>query len=355
VYVGAVTRVLADWRFWVALAGTVVAFAVAAIVSGTVDRSWRAETTIIVGTGAGPLRPGENGATKQLADRLDDLVRSDQIAANTISTLHLRESRTSLLRRISVAVPEPGLLRIQVRDSNRLRAQQIAQEIGFLFPQLIERRFPQLKAPVWDAAHLVGRPGRHWGRSLGIAAVVAALLWIVLLGPLAARRAQAALEARPAPQPPPVGPAVAAAAPVVPSASAPPPASSLAPTAVPEPEPPQPEAQPVPEPLPEPEPQPEPEPPPEVAPPPVEPEPAPAPPPVTAERGDWNFDELQALVREHAGDFPDRAEEWEIYLESIRDYAGPDGRLPASLDWLIWDTFGDVLERRGTSLRTDPS
>ena len=46
-YVGAVTRVLADWRFWVALAGTVVAFAVAAIVSGTVDRSWRAETTII--------------------------------------------------------------------------------------------------------------------------------------------------------------------------------------------------------------------------------------------------------------------------------------------------------------------
>ena len=60
-------------------------------------------------------------------------------------------------------------------------------------------------------------------------------------------------------------------------------------------------------------------------------------------------------VREHSGDFPDRAEEWEIYLESIRDYAGPDGRLPASLDWLIWDTFGDVLERRGTSLRTDPS
>jgi hypothetical protein len=359
VYVGPVTRVLADWRFWVALAGTVVAFAVAAIVSGTVDRSWRAETTIIVGTGAGPLRPGENGATKQLADRLDDLVRSDQIAANTISTLHLRESRGSLLNRISVAVPEPGLLRIQVRDSNRLRAQQIAQEIGFLFPQLIERRFPQLKAPVWDAAHLVGRPGRHWGRSLGIAAVVAALLWIVLLGPLAARRAQAALEARPAPQPTPVAPAVAAAAPAVPSASAPPPASSPAAAAVPERPRPEPDPEPLPEPEPQPEPEaqpePEPEPAPDVVPEPVEPEPAPALPPVAAERGDWNFDELQALVREHSGDFPDRAEEWEIYLESIRDYAGPDGQLPASLDWLIWDTFGDVLERRGTSPRTDPS
>jgi capsular polysaccharide biosynthesis protein len=338
-----VTRVLADWRFWVALAGTVVAFAVAAIVSGTVDRSWRAETTIIVGTGAGPLRPGENGATKQLADRLDDLVRSDQIAANTISTLHLRESRASLLNRISVAVPEPGLLRIQVRDSNRLRAQQIAQEIGFLFPQLIERRFPQLKAPVWDAAHLVGRPDRHWARNLGIAALVGALLWIVLLGPLAVRRAQAALEARPAPQPRPVAPVAAAAAPAGPSTPAPSPAPPPAPVAAPEPEPPQAE----PEPAPEPQPDPEPEPVPEVEPAPVEPEPEPTPQPVAAERGDWNFDELQALVREHAGEFPHRAEEWEIYLESIRDYAGPDGQLPASLDWLIWDTFGDVLERRG--------
>lgn len=349
VYVDPVTRVLADWRFWVALAGTVAAFAVAAIVSGTVDRAWRAETTIIVGTGAGPLRPGEDGATKQLADRLDDLVRSDQIAANTISTLHLRESRASLLKRISVAVPEPGLLRIRVKDSNRLRAQQIAQEIGFLFPQLIERRFPQLKAPVWDAAHIVGRPDRQWARNLGIALVVAALLWIVLLGPLAARRAQAALEARPAPQLPPAAPVPAAAA-AAPS-PAPAPASVAAPE--PEPAPPEPEPEPLPEPEPEPEPElqpdpePEPVPVPEVEPEPIEPEPAPAPQPVAGERGDWNLTELEALVREHSSDFPDRAEEWEIYLESVRDYAGPDGQLPASLDWLIWDTFGDVLERRG--------
>jgi capsular polysaccharide biosynthesis protein len=337
VYVDPVTRVLADWRFWAALAGTVVAFAVAAIVSGTVDRSWRAETTIIVGTGAGPLHPGEGGATRRLADRLDDLVRSDQIAANTISTLHLRESRASLLDRISVAVPEPGLLRIRVRDDNRLRAQQIAQEIGFLFPQLIERRFPQLKAPVWDAAHVVGRPGRHWGRNLGIAALVAALLWIVLLGPLAARRAQAALEARPVPQPAPVpAPAVVAAVP----AAAP---STPPPRAAPEPPPVAP-----PEPAPPPEPEPEPEPQVEPEPEPVEPEPAPEPQPVAAERGDWNLAELEALVREHSGDFPERADEWEIYLESIGEYAGPDGQLPATLDWLIWDTFGPVLELRGT-------
>src|SRR5437870_3640363 len=182
-----VTRVLADWRLWIALAGTAIAFAVAAIWSGTTTRSWRAETAIVVGTGSGPLRPGEGGATRELAGRLDDLVRSDQIAANVVSTLHLHESRAALLDRISVSVPEPGLLRIRVSDSDRLRAPQIAQEIGFLFPQLVQHRFPRLKAVVWDPAHIVGRADPHWGRNLGIAGGVAAVLWAFALAPLVTR------------------------------------------------------------------------------------------------------------------------------------------------------------------------
>ncbi len=242
-----VTRVLADWRFWIALVGTAIAFGVAAIVSGTVDRSWRAETSIVVGTGSGPLRPGEDGATRTLAERLDDLVRSDQIAANVVSTLHLDESRSSLLKRISVGVPEPGLLRIRVKDANRLRAQQIAQEIGFLFPRLIERRFPSLNAPVWDPAHLVGRPARHWGRNLGIAALVAVLLWAIALGPFLLGWFSRVFEARPAQVPVPAAAAAAAPPPPMPTpapAPAPPPAVSL----------PEPEPQPEPEPEPEPEP-----------------------------------------------------------------------------------------------------
>jgi capsular polysaccharide biosynthesis protein len=322
VYVGRVTRVLADWRIWVALLGTAIAFGVAAIVSETVDRSWRAEVTIVVGTGAGPLRPGEDGATRELARRLDDLVRSDQIAGNVVSTLHLDVSRSALLKRVSVNAPEPGLLRIRVRDSRRLRAQQIAQEIGFLFPQLVERRFPRLDAKVWDPAHLVGRPGRRWGRNLGIAAAVAALLWVLALAGLLLRSlARVAPRSRP----------VAAPAPV---ANAPPPAAAEPPP-VPQPEPvtaPSP-----PEPLP-----PEPVPAAALAPP---PEAEPAPEPMLIDRGEWNVHELDRLVREHADEFPARAEEWEVYLESVRDFADSDGQLPATLDWLIWDTFGDLLER----------
>jgi capsular polysaccharide biosynthesis protein len=320
VYVEPVTRVLADWRLWIALAGTAIAFAVAAISSGTTTRAWRAETAIVVGTGAGPLRPGEGGATRDLAGRLDDLVRSDQIAANVVSTLHLNESRASLLDRISVSVPEPGLLRIRVTDSDRLRAPQIAQEIGFLFPQLVEHRFPKLQADVWDPAHLAGRTSQHWGPNLGIAGGVAAALWALALAPLVARRplrvpVRRVETVRPTPLPVSTGP------------------------------PPQPEPSPAPQPEPVPEPEPTPEPvpvqqaQPVAEPPPVaEPQPAAVP-------GDWNLGELERLVREHAAEFPDRAQEWEIYLDSMRDYAGPDGRLPASLDWLVWDTFGDVLER----------
>jgi hypothetical protein len=241
-------------------------------------------------------------------------------------------------------------LRIRVKDPNRLRAQQIAQEIGFIFPQLVERRFPRLHAPVWDPAHLVGRPGRHWGRNLGIAAGVAALLWLLALGPLALRRLAAVLQARPPRAPAPV--AVPAPARSLAPAPSPAPAPTPAPPSVavspePEPEPPPVEPAPAPPLLPEPEPQPpaepEPAPAPESEPGPLPPEPQPEP---ISDRGDWNFGELERLVHAHSGDFPDRAEEWEIYLESIREYAAPDGQLPSTLDWLIWDTFGDLLERR---------
>jgi capsular polysaccharide biosynthesis protein len=352
VYVDLVMRVLAERRLWIALAGTAIAFAVAAILSGTVDRSWRAEIAIVVGTGSGPLRPGEGGATRELADRLDDLVRSDQIAANVVSTLRLDESRQSVLNRISVSVPQPGLLRVRVSDRDRLRAPQIAQEIGFLFTQLVEHRFPRLKAVVWDPAHLVGRSDPHWGRNLGIAAGISGVLWLPVLLPLLAM-----LAARPRREPAPARARVEARSAPVEAA----PVESVAPVPPPEAAPPVLVAPPTPEP--EPEPEPEPAPPPSVPEPTVvvEPQPPAAEPTVVVEPqptvtqpepavpaavGDWSVADLERVVRERAADFPERTEEWEIYLETMREYATPDGQLPASLDWLVWDTFGDVLEER---------
>ena len=84
-------------------------------------------------------------------------------------------------------------------------------------------------------------------------------------------------------------------------------------------------------PPPEPEPEPEPEPPP------------PLPPAADGTPGSYNLMALERLVEERGGEFPDRVEEWTSYLFFLRDYAAADGSVPASFDWLIGETFADVL------------
>jgi capsular polysaccharide biosynthesis protein len=109
----------------------------------------------------------------------------------------------------------------------------------------------------------------------------------------------------------------------------------------------------APEPAPEPEPIPEPEP---------EPEPVPeearsfevlegskqeAEPPPASEapltRRPFTIQALEHLVEQRGGQFPDQVEEWRYYIVFLREHAGADGALPASFDYLIEDTFADLL------------
>jgi hypothetical protein len=122
--------------------------------------------------------------------------------------------------------------------------------------------------------------------------------------------------------------------------------------ASPEPEPkPVPEAEPAPSPEPprivvvppappEPEPQPEPEP---------EPEPARVVAFIPANDGpkEWNLWELERAARDHATDDIVRNEERSYLLMYLREFAGPDGILPADFDGLVRDAFGDVLHTVG--------
>jgi capsular polysaccharide biosynthesis protein len=90
----------------------------------------------------------------------------------------------------------------------------------------------------------------------------------------------------------------------------------------------------------EPEPQPEPEPEPE----PVRTEVAvAAPEPVETPGGGWNLLVLEKLVNDRGQDFPDRVDEWLSYLYFLREYAEPDGSVPTSFDWLIQDTFSELV------------
>jgi hypothetical protein len=81
------------------------------------------------------------------------------------------------------------------------------------------------------------------------------------------------------------------------------------------------------------------------APPPPREPPAPArPTSVEGPPGRYNLLELERLVEQRGSGFPDRVDEWRSYLFFLRDYAGPDGVVPLSFDWLIQDTFAELLE-----------
>ena len=72
--------------------------------------------------------------------------------------------------------------------------------------------------------------------------------------------------------------------------------------------------------------------------PPPEPEQAEA-----GEPGAWRIEELERLVAERGARYPDRLEEWRYYVHFLREHAAADGTLPASFDYLIDETFAELL------------
>ena len=100
------------------------------------------------------------------------------------------------------------------------------------------------------------------------------------------------------------------------------------------------------------EPEPEPEP---VARTVAEPEPTPTPEtarvlaftPANDAPREWNLWELERAARDHGGDDVAQAEERSYLLMYLREFAGPDGVLPADFDGLVRDAFGDMLHSVG--------
>jgi hypothetical protein len=156
-------------------------------------------------------------------------------------------------------------------------------------------------------------------------------------------------------------------------AQAPAPQTIPVPPAEPQPEPalpaePQPAAAPTPKPVPTaPPPEPEPLPPrPPLRPvptPPSQPVEPPAPQParpaaraqevidirtrVTAQPRRWNLWDLERRARDEAQRDPIRYEEWSYLFVHLRQFATPDGSLPAEFDELVRDSFGELLEHAG--------
>lgn len=60
--------------------------------------------------------------------------------------------------------------------------------------------------------------------------------------------------------------------------------------------------------------------------------------------GSWNLSRLEQLVAEHGDEFPARVDEWRSYLYFLKDHADAAGNLPSRFDWLVEDTFRELLE-----------
>jgi hypothetical protein len=72
----------------------------------------------------------------------------------------------------------------------------------------------------------------------------------------------------------------------------------------------------------------------------VPPEPEP---PSVHHPGGWTMQDLDRAVTQHADAYPERVEEWRYYLHFLREHTDVDGRLPATFDVLVDETFGDIL------------
>jgi len=57
----------------------------------------------------------------------------------------------------------------------------------------------------------------------------------------------------------------------------------------------------------------------------------------------WSLWDLERLAREHAGGDPETDEERTFLLLYLRDFADPDGFLPADFDALVRDSFGGLV------------
>ena len=189
-----------------------------------------------------------------------------------------------------------SLVRIEVEAPSKEEARRTAQEVAEVATVLFNDRFgPQTVASVWESASAADervspKPARNLALGLLLGALVG--LGVVLVGLYREQRSR-----RPGVR-----------------------ASEAAPASVPEP--------------------------------PVVPAelPGPAQAPATGPFrkpgfGEWTVADVERLMAEQGDAFPDRREELEIYLDSFRSVAGPDGRLPGDVDLVIEDVFAPLIER----------
>lgn len=278
----------------VVLAATIAGIGVALIVTLLQGSTYRASGTLVL-TREGRA-PGDDPTLAPAAAAAVELLETRGVAESVVANLRLDDSPAELLDRIDVeADAQSSLLRVSVDGGAVEEARRIAQELAEVFSVLYNTRFgPGVTVSIWEAPRAdEGRVSPRPARNLSLGALAGALAGVALV----------ALRRRPRR----VEPLV-----LTPAVLAPP-----------------------------------------VVSPPVAPTPPPPPAPTTPEPastafvrpgGEWTLADVVQLLTEQGGAYPEREEEFGVYLASLRDVADPDGRLPRGVQGLVEEVFGDLAE-----------
>jgi len=279
----------------VVLAATVAGVGVALLVTLLQSSTYRASGTLVL-TREGRA-PGDDPTLAPAAAAAVELLETRGVAESVVANLRLDDTPGELLDRIDVdADAQSSLLRVSVEGDDAQGARRIAQEVAEVFTVLYNTRFgPGVTVSIWEVPRAEeDRVSPRPARNLALGALVGALVGLAL-GSLWRRPRGQEEQTVPSPAPAPV------------------PAAAV-------------------------------------------PQPAPEPPQATfvrPEPGAWTVADVELLVAAQADDFPAQREEFDVYLASFRDVAGPDGRLPGGVQGLVEEVFAGPIEAARTGAERD--
>jgi len=296
-------------RFLV-LAATAAGVVLAAVLTLLQPSVYRADASIALVRQGQP--PGDDPALARAAEAAAELFHSRAVAEPTIANLRLDESPDDLLDRVEIETePQSSLVRVGVEAPSAERARQTAQELVEVSTVLFNDRFgPQTAATIWETPRAQDDPvSPRRARNLALGALLGALAGTALAGSRRLPNRQPALPRLPRPRLP---------------RRAPRPVANPTPTPDPFSGP---EAPPVPE----------------LA-------------PAVVEAGSgWTVAAVQRLLDDHGDEFPERAEEFRIYVDSFRDVADADGSLPPGVTIVVEDVFADLIELARRQMADQPA
>jgi len=150
---------------------------------------YEASVEILVGQRSTDKIPQDPFSIQQLTQTMVEIVHSRRVAEGVIQELDLRTSPENLLQNMRAEqVAATQVIRVQYRDPNPQRAQEVADTIGKVFSEQVSMAnasASSITATVWDYAEIPERPVspqpiRNGAIALGVGVMLGIALALLL-------------------------------------------------------------------------------------------------------------------------------------------------------------------------------